>query len=248
MLTVDKVEKTYPVNGTDVQVLKSTSFSVARGEFVSIVGPSGCGKTTLLNICAGIISPSRGEVLIDNAPVRPGSYGYVFQSAALLPWKTVLENVLVPAKILKYKPRFYKQKAIDLLELVGLKGSISLLPGALSGGMQQRVAIARSLLTDPEILLMDEPFGALDAMTREQLNRQLSDLHLSQKKTVMFVTHSISEAVFLSDRIVVYAGRPGELVDDIRINIDHSLRQDIDSAAQIMELEERVRRTLAETE
>lgn len=216
ILTLREVEKTYrAAHGEGAVALASVSATVRPGEFVSFVGPSGCGKTTLLKMCAGLITPSAGSIVYRQTgkSVQPGSYGFVFQSAALLPWRTALENVMLPAVILGLDKTTARERALRLLELVRLGTAIERYPNQLSGGMQQRVSIARSLLHDPDLLFMDEPFGALDAMTREQLNMDLQRISLEQAKTVLFVTHDIEEAVLLSDRVFVFSRGPGRLIE-----------------------------------
>ncbi|WJR80937.1 ABC transporter ATP-binding protein [Bradyrhizobium sp. NP1] len=221
-LNMKRVEKTYMLaNGTSAIALAPVTTRVFAGEFVSFVGPSGCGKTTLLKMCAGLVSPSRGHVGLGetDVPVGPGSYGFVFQSAALLPWKTVLANVMLPANILHLDKQQARQRALQLLDMVKLSRAPNKYPHELSGGMQQRVSIARAMLHDPELIFMDEPFGALDAMTREELNIELQRLHQKNRKTVLFVTHDIDEAVLLSDRILVLSAGPGRVVAELKIDL-----------------------------
>lgn len=201
--------------------LQPVTTDIAQGQFVSLVGPSGCGKTTLLKMCAGLASTTQGSIAVGDTgqAVAPGSYGMVFQAPALMPWRTVLENVMLPADILGMPLEPARRRAQELLDLVQLSNAGAKYPRELSGGMQQRVSIARSLLHDPPILFMDEPFGALDAMTREELNFALQSIQQGQGKTVLFVTHDIDEAVLLSDRVLVFAGTPGRLVDDMVIEL-----------------------------
>jgi NitT/TauT family transport system ATP-binding protein len=195
---------------------------VADGEFVSIVGPSGCGKTTLLKIFAGLSKISSGTVTVaDKQPVDARKdTGMVFQSATLLPWRTVLENVLLPIEIQRHKAKEYRERARQLLSLVGLGGFEESYPYELSGGMQQRAGICRALVHDPAVLLMDEPFGAVDAMTREYMNVELLRIWHESRKTVVLVTHSISEAVFLSDRVAVMTPRPGQIAEIVTVELD----------------------------
>ena len=201
--------------------LQDVSFAVAEGQFVSVVGPSGCGKSTLLAILAGVMSRSAGEVTLAgrrvDGPRR--DVGVVFQEALLLPYRTVLQNILLPAIIHRLPPARYAERAGSLLSLVQLDGFGERYPHELSGGMQQRAAIARGLLHDPAFLLMDEPFGALDAMTREQMNCDLLDIWAAARKTVLLITHSIAEAVFLSDRVIVMSPRPGRIVETLEIGL-----------------------------
>jgi NitT/TauT family transport system ATP-binding protein len=216
------VEKVYTSRRDETAVaLHDVNLSIREGEFVSVVGPSGCGKSTLLKVLGGLLSSTRGEVRVGGEPLRGPrrDVGVVFQSAVLLPWKTVLENVLLPVRVHKLEVARYEQRALRLLAMVGLDGQEHRYPHELSGGMQQRTSVVRALVTDPAILLMDEPFGALDAMTREQLNVDLQRLWLDARKTVVFVTHSISEAVYLGERVVVMATAPGRIVDVVEIDL-----------------------------
>jgi NitT/TauT family transport system ATP-binding protein len=222
MLDIDGAGKTYnTVGGEPATALLPVTAQVGKGEFVSLVGPSGCGKTTLLKMCAGLFAPSVGSIVFEQTgkPVVPGLYGFVFQSPALLPWRTVFENVLLPAVILGLPLAQAKQRARALIDLVHLPNAAEKYPRELSGGMQQRVSIARAMLHDPPLLFMDEPFGALDAMTREDLNMELQRIQQDQKKTVVFVTHDIDEAVMLSDRIIVLSSGPGRMVGDVAVTL-----------------------------
>ena len=205
-------------SGAILEALSDTSLAVQAKQFLCIVGPSGCGKSTLLRMIAGLETVSGGTIAIDAVPIQGPrrDIGLVFQSPVLLPWRTILKNVLVPAEVLKLDPASSRQRARDLLKLVGLDGFADRYPDELSGGMKQRAAIARALMHDPDILLMDEPFGALDALTREAMNLELLRIWQASTKTVVLVTHSIEEALLLSDRIAVFAPRPGfvrELID-----------------------------------
>jgi NitT/TauT family transport system ATP-binding protein len=215
ILDIDNVGKSFGSLRSGAGVaLVGVNAKVHRGEFVSLVGPSGCGKTTLLKICAGLISATSGTITYKDTgrSVGPGLYGFVFQQAALLPWRTVLSNVTLPATILGLPKGPARERARKLLDMVHLSGAEQKYPSELSGGMQQRVAIARALLHDPELLFMDEPFGALDAMTRDDLNMELQRICLDQQKTTLFVTHDIEEAVLLSNRVFVLSRGPGRLV------------------------------------
>lgn len=222
ILSIDGLSKTF-VSGAGQRktALLPVDLDIPEGDFVSLVGPSGCGKTTLLKMCAGLLTPTQGNLSFRDtgAPIEPRSLGMVFQSPALLPWRTILENVLLPADILRGTRKGLQDRARELLGLVRLEGVADNYPHELSGGMQQRASLARALLHDPDILLMDEPFGALDAMTREELNMELQRVHLVERKTVLFVTHSIPEAVLLSDRIVVMSSSPGRVVDVIEVGL-----------------------------
>lgn len=223
ILRANGIRKQYQrADGGIHRVLRDVDLELGNKEFVSIVGPSGCGKTTLLRVCAGLIKSTAGAVQFRGVTqkVPPALMGYAFQQPALLPWRTVLDNVLLPADILGLNRKQAVTRARSLLDLVGLPGIEKQRPHQLSGGMQQRVAIARSLLHEPPLLFMDEPFGALDAMTREELNEHLQEVHRDQGVSILFVTHSIQEAIFLSDRVVVLPGPasdhpPKELVIDL---------------------------------
>lgn len=208
-------------SGGAILALEDVNFSIREGEFVAVVGPSGCGKSTLLKMFAGLLSKSGGDIrLHDKAVSAPRKdVGIVFQDAVLLPWLTVLENVLIPPKVQKLDMNAYRKRALDLLALSGLQGFESKYPNELSGGMRQRVAICRGLVHDPAILLMDEPFGALDAMTRERMNLELQRIWTESGKTIFFITHSIGEAVFLADRVLVMSARPGKILDDLSIDL-----------------------------
>jgi NitT/TauT family transport system ATP-binding protein len=247
LLSVRAIEKRFRTkSGDEVHALNRVSVNLADGEFVSVLGPSGCGKTTLLKILAGIVPPSDGTLLLRDAPITgpQAGMGVVFQSSVLLPWWTVLENVLLPIRVLKRDLTLHRQKARELLALVGLQGFENSYPGELSGGMQQRAAIVRGLIHDPGILLMDEPFGALDAMTRERMNVELQSIWMSTGKTVFFITHSVSEAVFLSDRVLVMSARPGTLIDDIKVPFPRPRNVDLMSSAEFGDLTRHLRHAL----
>ena len=221
LLRTVSVTKSYSTRDrVQVEALAKTSLSLADGEFVSIVGPSGCGKSTLMKLIAGIVPRSSGDIYYRGAPVTgtPRGIGVVFQSPVLLPWLTVLDNVTLPIRVLQTaKPAAARERAHRLLAVVGLDGFERKYPNELSGGMQQRASIVRSLIHDPGLLLMDEPFGALDALTRESIGLELQRIWLANRKTVFFITHSILEAVFLSDRVLVMSARPGRVVREFAI-------------------------------
>lgn len=204
-----------------VLALREIDCSIAEGSFVTIVGPSGCGKSTLLRILAGLVPATTGGVIMDSQPITGTrrDIGMVFQSSILLPWRSILDNVLLPAEVLGLDMGKARRRAMELLELVRLQGFEHKLPRQLSGGMQQRASIARALLHDPKVLLMDEPFGALDAMTREQMNLELQRIWMESGKTVVLITHSIMEAIFLADVVYVMTPRPGALRSVIRIDL-----------------------------
>jgi NitT/TauT family transport system ATP-binding protein len=207
------VSRHFPLRGTDFVALGGVSLDVADGEFVTIVGPSGCGKSTLLNICAGLDTPSGGEVTVDGAPVRGPSpqRGVIFQQYALFPWLTVRRNVEFGLRLMRLTAAERRNRAERAIELVGLSKFADALPKTLSGGMKQRCAIARAYAVDPSILLMDEPFGALDALTRVSLQDQLLDTWSADRRTVLFITHDVDEAVYLGNRVVVMAAGPGRI-------------------------------------
>jgi NitT/TauT family transport system ATP-binding protein len=212
-LAVENLSKVYATDDGPIRALDGVSLSQKRGEFVSIVGPSGCGKSTLLMIAAGLASSSDGKVLIDGAAVKAArtDVGIVFQNHVLLEWRTVLGNVMLQAEARKMDLKSAERRARELLVAVGLGGFEDKYPRSLSGGMKQRVSICRALIHDPAHLLMDEPFGALDALTRDQLVLDLQRICCEQNTTILFITHSISEAVFLSDRVIVMTPRPGRI-------------------------------------
>ena len=222
LIAVSRLEKTYLTRaGSRIRALADVTLDVAAGEFVTIVGPSGCGKTTLLRVLGGLLSASSGSVeLLGRRITGPSrNVGMVFQDPVLLPWRTVLENVMLPVAVLRLDRRTHHRRALDLLGLVGLTGFEDKYPHELSGGMRQRVALARALVHDPSLLLMDEPFGALDAMTRELMNLELLRIWGEAGKTVVFITHSIPEAVFLADRVVVMSARPGRIVETVSVDL-----------------------------
>ena len=213
---IDRASVTYPAPDAPVRALHEVSLDIRQGEFVSLIGPSGCGKTTLLRVIADLEPITAGEVLVNGRTPHDArlarAYGYVFQAAALLPWRTVLSNVMLPLTLQGRAPDEAREIARAQLERVGLAQFERKYPWQLSGGMQQRVSIARALGFEPKLLMMDEPFGALDEITRDDLNAHLQQLWRREQRTVIFVTHSISEAVYLSTRIVVMSPRPGRIV------------------------------------
>ncbi|MEU3269759.1 ABC transporter ATP-binding protein [Saccharomonospora sp. NPDC006951] len=214
------VGKEFRTKRTTTQALSGITLSISDGEFVAVIGRSGCGKTTLLRTLAGLLSPSEGRILVEGKPLWSGStvdssvvsqLGVVFQEANLFPWYSVADNIALPLKLRGDDKRYRHERACELAELVGLQGFEKSYPRELSGGMRQRVAIARALSTHPKLLLMDEPFGALDALTRERMNLELQRIALAARATVVFVTHDITEAVFLGDRVVQLSPRPGRI-------------------------------------
>jgi NitT/TauT family transport system ATP-binding protein len=229
LIDVRSITKIYRSGSTEVRALDDISLAIAPGEFVSVLGPSGCGKTTLMMIVVGLTDADCGEVHIDGRRVtKPYTdLGIVFQNAELLEWRTAIQNVLLQIEIRRLPLRDYLPRAMELLGQVGLDGFADSYPSGLSGGMKQRVALCRALVHDPEILLMDEPFGALDALTRDQMNLDLQHLWLEKRKTAILITHSIDEAVFLSDRIFVMTPRPGRIAEEVRVDLPRPRALDI---------------------
>ena len=222
IIEIARLDKTFvTVRNDRIRALDDISLRVREHEFVTVVGPSGCGKTTLLKILAGLVPPSAGAVRVAGSPVAAPrrDIGIVFQNPVLLPWRTVLDNVLLPAEVQDIPLGLAQARAGELLKMVGLAEFADKYPMELSGGMQQRAAISRALVSDPKLLLMDEPFGALDAMTREQMNLELQRIWRESGKTVLLITHSIPEAVFLGDRVVVMTPRPGRIARIIDVPI-----------------------------
>ncbi len=218
-ITLSNVYLTYSGKSGPVTALKNVSIHAKTGEFVSIVGPSGCGKSTILKILSGLIPSTAGSVLVNGVHVDgpPPSVGIVFQSAQLMPWRNILDNVLVQIEMRGLPVAQYRDEARALLHMAGLSAFERSFPYQLSGGMQQRVGICRALVHAPDLLIMDEPFGALDAMTREQMMVELQRIWMERKTTVLFITHSLSEAIFLSDRVIVMSPRPGRVVGEFDI-------------------------------
>lgn len=248
LVSVTEAEKTYFGRQGAIRAVASATLAVRRGEFVSLLGPSGCGKSTLLMMVAGLEKPTSGHIILGNSPVvgPRRDIGIIFQDATLLPWKSALENVLFPIKILKLPMREYRDRASALLNLVGLSDFADKKPSELSGGMRQRVAICRALVHDPEILLMDEPFSALDAITRDQMNVALSEILEKYQKTVIFVTHSIREAAFLSDRVVVMGGRPSTIMLDMAMPFGRPRRFEVEETPEFVQVCRRLRLTIEE--
>jgi NitT/TauT family transport system ATP-binding protein len=222
LVQIKGLQKIYRTrDGNEIHALKDIDLDIRAAEFISVVGPSGCGKTTLLKILAGILNRTSGEVVMAGRSLSGPSreLGVVFQAPVLLPWCTVLQNVMVPIKVQRRDRAQFEARARALITMVGLAGFEQKYPAELSGGMQQRVGICRALVHDPSFLLMDEPFGALDAMTRENMNEELQRLWRESRKTILLVTHSIPEAVYLADRVVVMTPRPGRIVDVIDVDL-----------------------------
>jgi NitT/TauT family transport system ATP-binding protein len=227
--------------------LRDVSFDVREGELVSLIGPSGCGKTTLLYCISGLEPIVKGGIVLDGRRVdgpRSGEVGLVFQKAVLLGWRTVMDNVLLPIEVFGRSRTSYVRRATDLIDLVGLTGFADYLPGKLSGGMQQRAAIVRSLIFEPRVLLMDEPFGALDAQTREHMNLLLLRVWEATRKTIVFVTHDLEEAAFLSDRVVVLSERPGTVREIVEVPLPRPRTLEMRYSEEFVRLARRLRRLL----
>jgi NitT/TauT family transport system ATP-binding protein len=245
-IEIKNLSKTYFAKDGEIQALKDISIEVNKGEFVSVVGPSGCGKTTLIKTIAGLLPKTQGVVRVNNIPVREplADVGFVFQMPVLFPWRKALDNVMLPVEILNLDSNRFGRKAIELFQLVGLEGFEQKYPYELSGGMQQRVAICRALIHNPSLLIMDEPFSALDAISREKMNSELLRIWSSEKKTVLFVTHNIGEAVFLSDRVYVLSPRPATIVEVVSIDLPrprkHSIKDSLEYIHYVSEIRGKV--------
>ncbi|WP_245987044.1 ABC transporter ATP-binding protein [Azospirillum thermophilum] len=250
MVDVRHLTLTYQTADKPVYALSDVSLTIGKGDFISLIGPSGCGKTTLMRVVADLEQPTSGEVTVNGMTPEQArlkrAYGYVFQAPALYPWRTVERNVMLPLEIMGLPRAERKARAAEQLRNVGLAGFEKKFPWQLSGGMQQRVSIARALAFEPELLLMDEPFGALDEITRDHLNLQLTQLWRRTRKTCIFVTHSIAEAVFLSTRIVVMSPRPGRILDVIDCDLPAERTLDIRETPEFAALAHRVRDGLKE--
>ena len=247
MISLNRVTRIFNSrDGDQVTALQDVSLEIGRNEFITLVGPSGCGKSTLLRIVAGLILPTAGRASIGGAAItEPRSEtGIVFQAPTLLPWASVLDNVLFPLRMMHRIDSSSTDKAMALLKLVGLAGFESKSPRELSGGMQQRVAICRALVHDPDILLMDEPFGALDALTREEMTMELLRIWSERPKTVLFVTHSITEAVVLADRVVVMSPRPGRIQEIIEIGLPRPRSFETEATPEFHEASQHIRQLI----
>jgi len=241
------VTKVYRTRGAEFLAVSQATFDVEAGELVALVGPSGCGKTTLLKLLAGLHPHDAGDVRIGSAaqPFDPTrDIGMVFQQPLLLKWRRVIDNVLLPAEILGLPVAESRERARDLLALVGLQGAEDKYPYQLSGGMQQRASIARALIHDPKLILMDEPFGALDALTREKMNLELLRIWQEAKKTIVFVTHGITEAVFLGTRVIVLTSGPARMADNFLVELPHPRTLDMKTSEKFGEYTRRVYRLL----
>lgn len=251
LLTVENLQVTYPDGNGGMQALAGVSFTLHRQEFVSVLGPSGSGKTTLLRVLSGLVPPSGGRVSFNPAG-RPDDHpegrlevGLVFQQANLMPWRNVLDNIALPLELKGVNQNEARTRAQELVELVGLQGFEHNWPRDLSGGMAQRVAIARSLTHDPDLLLLDEPFGSLDALTRERMGSELLRIWQARCKTVLMVTHSISEALFLSDRVLVLTQRPGKVTLDMPVDLPRPRQDEMRYIHQFGVLARRLREAIS---
>tara|TARA_E500000331_G_C17167236_1_gene674419 strand:- start:371 stop:1144 length:774 start_codon:yes stop_codon:yes gene_type:complete len=248
MISVSDVNLTFETNDGPVNALRDISLKVNKGDFVSFIGPSGCGKTTLLRVIAALETPTTGQVAVNNMSAddarKAREYGYVFQAAGLYPWRTVSGNIKLPLEIMGYSANEKEDRARKAIDLVELNGFEKKFPWQLSGGMQQRASIARALAFDANILLMDEPFGALDEIVRDRLNGELLSLWGRTRKTICFVTHSIPEAVFLSTKIVVMSPRPGRITDVIESSLPKDRALNIRDSQEFIKIAQRVREGL----
>jgi NitT/TauT family transport system ATP-binding protein len=246
LVSVDQVSKRYESRDGSIHALDEVNFGLREREFLSVVGPSGCGKSTLLMLISGLMKPTSGEIRIGGQVVtRPHTeLGIVFQRDVLLNWRTVLDNVLLQVELRRLHKEDYEDRARQLLRLVGLSGFEGKYPHELSGGMRQRAAICRALIHDPPLLLMDEPFGALDALTRDQMNLDLLRIWSQSRKTVFFITHSIPEAVFLSDGIMVMSPRPGRLVERLEIELPRPRHLSVRETQEFARYTRRIREIL----
>ena len=242
-IRIENVAKTYVTADGPVESLRPIDLDIYKGEFVVVVGPSGCGKSTLLKMVAGLLQATSGRIHINGQVVdQPlDDVGMVFQTPVLLAWRTILRNVLLPVEMRGLRVRDYEARAHALMKTAGLNGFEAKLPWQLSGGMQQRAAICRALVTDPSVLLMDEPFGALDAMTRERMNIELQRIWYETKKTVLLITHSIPEAVFLADRVIVMSERPGTIAAVYRIDLPRPRSLSVMGTPRFAELTQMIR-------
>lgn len=247
LIAIEEISRVFTSGARTVHALEGVSFDVQAGNFVSIVGPSGCGKSTLLKIISGLLAASSGVISVNGRCVDEPleNVGMVFQAPVLLKWRSVLGNILLPVEFAKLDIAGHMERAHSLIKLVGLEGFEEMFPHQLSGGMQQRVSLCRALVTDPQLLLMDEPFGALDAMTRDEMDLELLRIWEERKKTVLFVTHSIQEAVFLSDHVVVMSARPGRLLERLSVDLPRPRTMEMMSSPKFGEYTLRIRGLLA---
>lgn len=248
VIEAKKLSLTFETNDGPVHALKDVDLTVNKGDFVSFIGPSGCGKTTFLRVMADLEQPTGGEILVNGKTPEQArlnrDYGFVFQAAGLYPWRTIAGNIRLPLEIMGYSKDEQKARVKEVLELVHLDGFENKFPWQLSGGMQQRASIARALSFDADLMLMDEPFGALDEIVRDHLNEQLLELWAATNKTICFVTHSIPEAVYLSTKIVVMSPRPGRVTDVIESTLPRERPLDIRETQEFLDIAHRVREGL----
>jgi NitT/TauT family transport system ATP-binding protein len=246
VLRAEHISVTFPSPQGGLGALDDVSFQVGQGEFVCVVGPSGCGKSTLLRVIGGLLSPTSGQVYLRGDPLNGpcGDIGIVFQKANLMPWRTAMHNITLPLEIQGLDATLAQQQATDLIRLVGLEGFEQNYPHELSGGMAQRVAIARALIQDPEILLLDEPFGSLDALTRERMNLELLRIWETHRKTVVMVTHNIQEAILLADRVLVMTARPGQITVNLPVTLPRPRSQDVIYSVAFIELARHIREAI----
>ena len=246
LVRVDAVTKRFGSGEKEMVALSGLNLEVKEGEFLSLLGPSGCGKSTALNIMGGLLDASEGTVTFDGKPlVEPSrAIGMMFQQAVMFPWRTTIENILLPVEIFGEKKKDFIPKADELLEMVGIRDFRDSYPWQLSGGMQQRAALCRVLIHDPKLLLLDEPFGALDEFTRESMNQELLRLQAYAKSTAVLVTHNITEAVFMSDRVAVMSARPGRLIDIIDIPFDRPRKPELQTTTEFIKLVAKARQML----
>lgn len=240
-LTVKDLHITFAIENGGLQALQGVNFQVAPQEFVCVIGPSGSGKSTLLRVIAGVLQPSHGEVNFSYDGDREVKIGYVFQQANLMPWRTVIENITLPLELHQIPVEEAHRKAMELIELVGLEGFDQTWAQELSGGMAQRVAIARALIQDPDLLLLDEPFGSLDALMREQMGAELLRIWQARRTTVLMVTHSISEALLLSDRVLVLSARPGRISCDFPVNLPRPRQETLRYTSDFSQMSQKLR-------
>ncbi len=241
ILTVQQMDMTFPDSNGGLHAVENISFEVCPQEFVCVIGPSGCGKSTLLRVLGGLLTPTNGKVVFAGGEPR---IGMVFQQSNLMPWRNVLENILLPLELEGMDTNEARAKAQDLIDLVGLSGFEGNWPRDLSGGMAHRVALARSLVHDPDILLLDEPFASLDALTRERMGTELLRIWQARQKTVIMVTHSISESLFLSDRVIVLSQRPGSIKLDLEVDLPRPRTEEMMYTSQFGEMAKRLKEAI----
>lgn len=244
LLSIKDLSLVYEDTRGELEALQGVSFDLAEQEFLSVLGPSGSGKSTLLRVLAGLLQPTEGKISFSKGRLQP-RIGLVFQHANLMPWRTVLQNILLPLEISGVEKSTAKHKALEMIQLVGLEEFAHAWPEDLSGGMAQRVAIARALVQDPDLLLLDEPFGSLDALTREHMGGELLRIWQTSRKAVVLVTHSISEALLLSDRILVLCTRPGRVILDQPVQLPRPRSEDIRYSGEFLHLERKLRSALS---